>query len=57
MERERFARNLAVMAGGKGEGEGGKGGSTSRERWGAIRRFVGGGLGGEGGAGGSAGGG
>ncbi len=42
LERERFARNLAVMAGGEGEGEGGKGGSTSRERWGAIRRFVGG---------------
>ena len=38
-ERERFARNLGLMAGGDGEGHG-QGESGSRERWAAIRRHI-----------------
>lgn len=55
MERERFARNLAVMAAGAGkgvvgsggggggmvvDGVGSGGGGGSRERWAAVRGFV-----------------
>ena len=39
MERERFARNMALMAAGP-EGGGGAGGGSA-ERWAAVRGFIG----------------